>query len=191
MRLFACATPFRSISRPGWLHATSQCRPFHLLQATFPGDVPPLAPSRRKILDFGYAANFKKPSKTHIHLRSYKDGKVHEMSLETALLKFAKPGKLLLPVPQPKMHKADDRLYHYFQPIDIRSVRHHIKRSKTTSHEYHFSPSRADDGGLFENCMAEIWLLLLKGKGKRVEIQVHAKGPKDRNAFQKMLNQNI
>jgi len=192
MRLLACATPFRSISRPGWLHATSQCRPFHLLQATFPGDVHPLAPSRREILDFG-PANYKKPSKTHIHLRTHKDGKVHEMSLETALFKFAKPGKLLLPVPQPKMHKANDRLLHSFRPIDNTWVQHQIS-SGPWSHEYHFFPSRADDGGLFENYMAamvEIWLLLLAGKGKRIEIQVHAKGPKDRNAFQKMLNQNI
>lgn len=111
------------------------------------------------------------------------------MSLETALLRFAKPGKLLLPVPQPKRHKANDRLYHYFQPINIKSLQHHISRSKTISHEYHFFPSRADDAGRFENCMAEIWLLLLEGK--RVEIQVHSKGPKDRNAFEKMMNQNI
>ncbi|PMD14983.1 hypothetical protein NA56DRAFT_710439 [Hyaloscypha hepaticicola] len=171
----------RDISRPGWLHATSQCCPFHLLQATFPGDVPPLAPSRREILDFRYPAIYKKPSKTHIHLRTHKDAKVHEMSLETALLRFAKPGKLLLPVPQPKRHKANDRLYHYFQPINIKSLQHHISRSKTISHEYHFFPSRADDAGRFENCMAEIWLLLLEGK--RVEIQVHSKGPKDRNAI--------
>jgi hypothetical protein len=192
MRLFACATPFRSISRQGWLHATSQCRSFHLLKATFPGDVSPLAPSRRKILDFG-PANYKKASKTHIHLRTHKDGKVHEMSLETALLKFAKPGKLLLPFPQPKMHKADDRLLHSFRPIDITRIQHQLSR-RPWSHEYHFSPIRADDGGLFENymaAMAEIWLLLLIGNGNCIEIQVYAKGSKDRNAFQKMLNQNI
>jgi hypothetical protein len=194
MRLFACTTPFRRIS-PRWLHATSQCRPFHLLGVTFPGNVPPLARSRREMLDFHPAANYKKSSKTHIHLRTHNDGKVHEMSLETALSKFAKPGKLLLPVPQPKMHRNDDRLYHYFQPIDIKSRRiinpQNLNRRKTTSHEYHFFPSRADDAGLFEfeNCMTEIWLLVLKGK--RVEIQVHSKGAKDRNAFEKMLNKNI
>lgn len=187
MRLFACATPFRSISRPRWLNATSQCRPFHLLQATFPGDVPPLAPSRREILDFGYVANYKKPSKTHIRIRSHKDGKVHEMGLERVLLKFAKPGMLLLP--NRKLNVLKGRLYHYFQPIDIRSVRHHISKKRNTLHEYHFFTSRVDDDGLFDYWMAEIFVLLLLGK--RVEIQVHGKGLKDRKAFQKVLDQNI
>jgi hypothetical protein len=188
MRLFACATPSRSISRPQWLHANFQRRFFHLLGATFPGDVHPLDPSRREILDFSLADFYKKPSKIHLHLRLYNEAKRREMSLETALSKFAKPGKLLLPIPQPKTHKAGEVLQHHFKPIDIKSVRHHISPNQERTHEYHFFPSR-DDTSLYENCMVEIWLLLLKGM--RVEIQVHTNGPKDNDRFKRMLNRNI
>jgi hypothetical protein len=110
------------------------------------------------------------------------------MSLETALSKFAKPGKLLLPIPQAKTHKAREVLQHHFKPIDIKSVRHHINPNQERPHEYHFFPSR-DNTTLFENCTVEIWLLLLKGL--RVEIQVHTNGMKDTDGFRRMLNKNI
>jgi hypothetical protein len=124
MRLFTSANSFRSISRSQWFHAIPHYRCFHLLGATSPGDVPPR--SRREILDIYPADVYQSPSKIHIYLRTYSDSRAHGMSLGTALSKFAKPGKLLLPIPQSKIHKVNDVQQYHFKRIDTGSFLYHI-----------------------------------------------------------------
>ncbi|KAE9368226.1 hypothetical protein N431DRAFT_428087 [Stipitochalara longipes BDJ] len=189
MKFFACANPSRSIPRPQWLHATHQRRLSHsLLQATFPGDVHPLAPSRREIIDF-YPANFyEKASKIHIHLRTHKDSKVHEMSLQTALSKFAKPGHLFLPILQPRKLIGKEAQQYHFKPIDISKFKYHIRAKKIKSQTIDLFPNR-DDLSAFEATMVEVWFLMKKGI--QVQMQVHSQGPKDVESFQKMCKRNL
>lgn len=193
MRLFACANPSRSISRRQWLYAASGRRSFQLLAATFPpDDVQPLAPSRREILDFTPVDFYPSASRTHVNLQLFTSPKPRPMSLETALAKFSKVGKLLVPLPQRRTHKADEPLRHRFKPIDASSLKVDMGlRGKhlLKDHEYHFYPNSRKDTSLFEACMVEIFLLV--SRGGRVEIQVHREGPRDEEGFKRMLKRNI
>lgn len=188
MRLSACATPLRNVFRPQWPLPIAQQRcSIHLLRATFPGhDEPPLATSRGEIEDFEPVTFYKSPSQIHIPLRNYDASRfLGKMSLEKVLKKFAKPRKLLLPMPRQKDSWKYAQQY-LFKPIDIKKITYRIKRSHPPK-EFHFTPSA--DTSSFELSMAEIWLLLMKGIP--VEIQVHREGPRNAVEFEKMLHAKI
>jgi hypothetical protein len=188
MRLSACATPLQNVFRPQWPLPIAQQRcSIHLLRATFPGpDEHPLATPRREIKDFEPVTFYKNPSQIHIPLRNYDASRfLGKMSLEKALKKFAKPGKLLLPMPRQKDSWKYAQQY-LFKPIDFKKITHRIKRNHPPK-EFHFTPSA--DTSSFELSMAEIWLFLTKGIP--VEIHVHKEGPRNAVEFKKMLRAKI
>jgi hypothetical protein len=109
------------------------------------------------------------------------------MSLEKALKKFAKPGKLLLPIPRQGEAWKYAQQY-FFKSIDLKKITNHIKRKRNEPpKEFHFSPSA--DTSSFEHSIAEIFILLMKGMP--VGIQVHREGPRSVAEFKKMLHARI
>ncbi|KAN0094193.1 hypothetical protein V8E51_017377, partial [Hyaloscypha variabilis] len=182
MRLFACANPSRSISRPQWLHASPHRRPIHLLQAASRRDTGSLESSRRETVDF-YPANFyEKASNIHISLRTYNDSKLHEMTLETAISKFSKPCSVLLPILQPRKLRSKEAPQYYFKPID---------KSKFGGEDRHVLDIYPNRDGLpaFEASMAQAWMLLKKGLS--VKMQIHIQETKGIVTMKKMCHKNI
>jgi len=187
MRSSARATPFRSILRPQWPSPVAQRRcTSNLLRPPFPGpDEPPLTTSKREIKDYEPATFYKSPSRIQIHLRNHDATRyLGKMSLEKVLKDFAKPGKLLLPLPRQEDSWKYAQQYG-FKRIDAKKFTKHI--SLNVPKEFHFTPST--DTSSFELSMAEIWLSLVKQIP--VGIQVHRAGPRSVVEFEKMIRAKI
>jgi len=113
---------------------------------------------------------------------------MREMSLETALSKFAKPGHLLLPMPQPQKLRGREAPLYHFKPMDKSKFKEHISAKMKKPKTIDIFPI-CDDLLSFEARMVETWLLFKAGA--QVQMQIHNEGPKDIEKLRKMCKRNI